>query len=178
MPEPHSWNEEDTAKITYFGEEAWQKVQSRLSELIGANLHFIPPTETFRCLSANNYPSCSDLATDAHPSEVSRCLNEAFEFGILRRQDIITCAHRLHYAVTQIRIKTQFIGTVLIGPLLLGKRESLEAYAKICDELGLEKEPFLDCIRELRVFSFSSIHSISACIEDVFKYVTRINSHF
>lgn len=178
MPEPHSWNEEDTAKVTFFGEEAWQKVQSRLSELIGANVHFVPPTETFRCFSVHNYPSCLDLATGAHPSEVSRCLNEAFEFAILQQQNIITCAHRLHYAVTQIRIKTQFIGTVLIGPLLLGKRESLEAYVKTCDELGLEKEHFLDCIRELRVFSFSGIDSVSACIEDIFKYVMRMNSNF
>jgi len=176
LPEPHSWNEEDATKVTFFGEEAWQNVQSRLSELIGANVHFIPPLDTFKCFSTNKYPSCSDLATHPNLPETFCCLNETFEFSALQQAKIIACVHHLQYAVIRIQIREEFIGTVLIGPFLLGKRESPEAYHKICEELGLEQEQFLDRLRELRVFSFSGIHSVLTCVEEVFKYAIQMNS--
>jgi len=177
VPEPHSWNEEDAARVAFFGEEAWRNVQSRLSKLIGANLHFIPPIEAFRCFSANNYPSCSDLVTSASPSEISRCINEAFKFGMVQRKSTITCVHRMHYTVTQIQMSSQFVGTILIGPVILGKRESPEMYGKMCEEFGFEKEQFLDRVREIRLFSFNGIQSIVECLEEVVKYVIRLNTH-
>ena len=176
LSEPHSWDEEGATKTLFFSEKAWQKVQSRLSELVGANVHFIPPIKTFKCFSASPYPSCSDLI-GANRSEASRCLSQAFKFGTLQHENIITCVHRLQYAFTRVQISAQFTGTILIGPVLLGRREPPDSYGKMCEELGLEKEQFLDRVRELRLFSFSGIHSILDCLEEVIKYVIRLNSH-
>jgi hypothetical protein len=47
----------------------------------------------------------------------------------------------------------------------------------MCEELGFEKERFLDRVREVRLFSFDGIQSVVECLEEVVKYAIRLNTH-
>ena len=86
------------------------------------------------------------------------------------------CVHRLNYCIAPIQNKTLSVGTVLVGPVVLSKRESFDVYEKMCDEEGINREHFLDRVRELNVFSFGKIHTVLAFVKEMAKYAAR--SHF
>ena len=177
--EPQSWIDEGVvANRLVFDVVGWQKVQSRFSEVIGANLHFVLPSENFTCFSTSFHPSCFDLVCceNALVSQRCRCVEEAFRYGLLQGETIITCVHRLNYCVTPIQYKALSVGTVLVGPVVLGKRESFDVFKKMCKEEGIDQARFLDRVHELSVFSFGKIHMVLGFVKEMARYAVR--SHF
>lgn len=175
---PHSGIEGAVTEGSYFDLDEWQKIQSRFAELIGANLYFILPTQLLSFISAGRNPACSDLVypQESHAFGKFNCIRDAFLCASKQGEIVVSCVHKLQYGAAPVRLKSNNAGTVLIGPAVVGGRKALPQYEIMCEELGIQKVPFLDRVRELHVFSFKGMYTVLECVREIAEYVARTST--
>lgn len=157
--------------------EKWQKIQNLFAKIIGANITFLNSSNENLTKSSRVTSSCSEIALPLEPSSSanSDCLSLVLQNGLHKRKSFV-CAHRLHFFGLRIQLQGKSVGALIIGPVLVGKRENEQSYRKLCKELGIQEENFLDRILEIKLFSHTGICTVLDFLHEIIESFLRIAS--
>ena len=154
-------------------EKRWQKIQDLFAKIIGANItgfdasgNFFgqPSRVTGLCLEMGNLPSAEAKQNDCATQTVRELDVEEKPFR---------CPHGFHYSFLRIRLRKQAVGSLVIGPIQVGKREGDEILREMCISLGMDAESFLDRAREVKVFSYTGIHTVMDFLREIAESFVR-----
>lgn len=138
----------------------WQKIQDLFAKIIGANLTFFgvsgallnqPSRVTGFCLEMGGHPTVDPARID--------CVTQTLQKSDVREKTF-HCPHGFHYHSLSIRSRQQEVGSLVMGPIQMGKREDDEMMREMCISLGVDAENFLDRAKEIKVFSYTGIHTV------------------
>ncbi|MBI4358212.1 MAG: PocR ligand-binding domain-containing protein [Candidatus Omnitrophica bacterium] len=154
----------------------WQQIQDLFAEIIGANLSFIDPSGTPFSKPSEVTGFCSDFSipTIRLKSRPVECAFQAFQNWNERQQHAYQCPHRLNFFSLPVRLRDETIGVVTVGPFLVAKREEEEIYRATCAEHHIDPEPFLDRLREIKIFSHNGIRVITDFLKELTQYIVRL----
>lgn len=107
------------------------------------------------------------------PTE-SLCIDRVYQSWLEKKRPFVKCDHLLNYAVREVTIApTPERQILLVGPIFLGKRDDKNKFVELCRELGLNCENFIDCLHELKAFSFSGIETVLNLLEEVSESIVK-----
>ena len=154
----------------------WHKIQDLFAEIIGANLNLINPQGKSLAPSSRVSPSCFDLEhPKAGPSfSLTDCERGALRFWSSRKGDTYRCPHGLSFFTLPIRHARETVALITVGPLVVGKRESERACRILCRKQGIHFNPFMDRVREIRLFSQNGIRVVIDFLRELTEHLVRL----
>lgn len=157
--------------------QQWTQLLSLFSKIIGSNITLLTPDGTALLASTHQTPLCSELEPTALPRNIVRsdCLYQVLPHLRESQETFYVCPHMLQYSGIEVSTDGKTLAGIVLGPILVGKRESDESYAALCERTGVAPELFLDLVRGMKVYSYLVVRSMLVFLREMTRFYIRMN---
>ncbi|MFC1658906.1 PocR ligand-binding domain-containing protein [Candidatus Omnitrophota bacterium] len=157
----------------------WQKMQDHFAEVIGVGIRTVDRNGNLITKASNISRICAEIMADssAGVARCNRCLPPSLDSPGKQGKwkEGFECHLGLHnFCIPVLTFEKQTVAYLLVGPVLLGHRWKTEAYRQKARELKVEPEKLLDCLSEVKLFTFTGIRSVIELINDISSYLIQL----
>lgn len=158
--------------------ERWQKVQDHFGEVIGVSVRTVDSAGNPITRPSNPSRLCQEvLRTPAGAALCGKCLPASLDE--LAKNEEWREGYQCHlglynFCIPVIAFDQRAVAYMLIGPVFLGRRREARGYKQKIEMLGLSMDKFIDCVSEVKLFTFTGIHSVIDLISGIACYVAQL----
>ncbi len=156
----------------------WQRVQDHFGEVIGVSIRTVDRMGNPITRLSNPTRVCQEvMRTPAGAALCGKCIPASLDDLVKDREwrEGYRCHLGLNnFCIPIVAFDQQAVAYILIGPVFLGQRRMIQEYKQKIEILGLRADEFIDCISEVKLFTFSGIQSVIDLISGIACYVAQL----
>ena len=158
--------------------QRWQSLQDHFGQAIGVSVRTVDKTGNLIARPSNPTRFCEEiLKTSVGIARCGKCLPSNISNLMVadRWKEGYQCHAGLHiFCVPVIAFDNTPIAYILVGPVFLGRRRETQGYQQLAKDLGISLDTIIDCITEIKLFTFAGIQSVIELINDMTCYVAQL----
>jgi len=159
--------------------DSWERIQNHFAEVLNVTIRTVDNEGNLITRPSNPTRICEEVLGNSASgiTKCGRCLPPYFgeKINKERCQEGYQCHLGFHnYCIPVTISENDTIANVMLGPVLLGKRREPNGYRQKARELGIDPERIIDCITEIKLFTFTGIMSVVELIDDIICNIVQL----
>ena len=155
----------------------WHKIQDLFASVIGVSIYTLDREGDLIISPSKITRLCVELRQNAFscPETCIDCVGHAVNSFLEKQKNHVSCVAGLDNFIVPIMVEElHVVGFLVVGPVLLGGRRKDDVYRAVCEEIGIDFEIYIDALREVKVFSHASMHSVISLLSDTINYIVKL----